>query len=290
MSQVENRRRRGSSRPGKESNPEAAMPLMEHLRELRKRLFVSAIGISVGAVVAWFFYDPLIALVRGPWDTFQDSGGARGVNVPDLVITGIATPFTLQLQVSVVAGIIATAPIWLYELWAFVTPGLRKKERRWTFVFLAFAVPLFAAGVYLAYFFLPKALQLLIGFTPERFSNLITVSEYFTFVTRMLLVFGVAFLLPVFVVLLNVVGVLTARTLKSWWRSLAFGVFIFAAIATPTGDPWTMLALATPMLILLFISFGIAWVNDRRRARRGELDDWDENLSDDEASTLDDTL
>jgi len=290
MSQVENRRKGRSSRNGRRNNPDAAMPLMEHLRELRKRLFVASIAILIGASIAWFLYEPLIAIVRRPWDNFQDSGAARGVAVPDLVITGIATPFTLQLQVSVVAGIIVSSPIWLYELWSFVTPGLKKKEKRWTFVFLGISVPLFAAGVYLAYFFLPKALALLIGFTPERFTNLITVSEYFTFVTRMLLVFGVAFLLPVFVVLLNIVGVLTASTLKSWWRGLTFGVFIFAAVATPTGDPWTMMALATPMLVLLFIAFGIAWLNDRRRRRRGELDDWGDDLSDDQASPLDEML
>jgi sec-independent protein translocase protein TatC len=262
------------------------MPLVGHLRELRNRLFVSAVAIAVGAVVAWFNYNAIIGLVRQPWDNFQDSGTARGVEIPDLVITGIATPFTLQLQVSVVAGIIVASPIWLYELWAFVTPGLKRRERWWTVAFLAAAVPLFAAGVLLAFVFLPKALQLLIGFTPERFTNLITVSEYFTFVTRMLLVFGVAFLLPVFVVMLNAVGILTARTLRGWWRGIAFGVFVFAAVATPTGDPWTMLALATPMIILLFAAFGICWLNDRRRRRKGELDDWDDDLDDDVASPL----
>jgi len=241
------------------------MPLLEHLRELRRRLVISAIAIAIGTTIAWFFYEPLINLVRRPWEEFQRSGAARGVDVPDLVITGIATPFTLQLQVTVVAGIVATSPIWLYEIWAFITPGLHKREKRWTVIFLAAAVPLFAAGVWLAYAFLPKGLQILLGFTPENFTNLITVSEYFTFVTRMLLVFGVAFLLPVFVVLLNAVGILTAERLRSWWRGITFGVFVFAAVATPTGDPWTMLALATPMLVLLFISFAIAWFNDRRR-------------------------
>lgn len=262
------------------------MPLVGHLRELRNRLFVAAIAIAVGAVIAWINYDAIIGLVRRPWDNFQDTGAARGVTVPDLVITGIATPFTLQLQVSMVAAIIVASPIWLYEMWAFVTPGLKRRERWWTVAFLAAAVPLFAAGVLLAFVFLPKALQLLIGFTPERFTNLITVSEYFTFVTRMLLVFGVAFLLPVFVVMLNAVGILTANTLRSWWRGIAFGVFIFAAVATPTGDPWTMLTLAAPMLVLLFAAFGICWLNDRRRRRKGELDDWDDDLDDDLASPL----
>jgi sec-independent protein translocase protein TatC len=262
------------------------MPLVGHLRELRNRLFVAAIAIAVGAVVAWINYDEIIALVRRPWDNFQQTGAARGVDVPDLVITGIATPFTLQFQVSMVAAIILASPVWLYELWAFITPGLKRRERWWTVAFLAAAVPLFAAGVLLAFVFLPKALQLLIGFTPERFTNLITVSEYFTFVTRMLLVFGVAFLLPVFVVMLNAVGVLTARTLRGWWRGIAFGVFVFAALATPTGDPWTMLTLATPMLLLLFAAFGICWLNDRRRRRKGLLDDWDDDLDDDRASPL----
>jgi sec-independent protein translocase protein TatC len=262
------------------------MPLVEHLRELRNRLFISAVAIAIGTGVAWWRYDEIITAVNRPWEQFQTAGAERGTAVPDLVITGIATPFTLQLQVSVVAGMILTSPVWLYEIWAFVTPGLRRKERWWTVVFMLFAVPLFAAGVALAFLFLPRALEVLIGFTPGSFSNLITVSEYFTFVTRLLLVFGVAFLLPVFVVMLNFVGILTARTLRTWWRGLTFGVFVFAALATPTGDPWTMLALATPMIILLLLAFGICWLNDRRRLRKGELDDWDEELDDDEASTL----
>jgi sec-independent protein translocase protein TatC len=263
------------------------MPLVEHLRELRNRLFISALAIAAGAAIAWWRYEDVIAWVNRPWENFQATGAARGTDVPDLVITGIATPFTLQLQVSVVAGLILTSPLWLYQIWAFVTPGLKRRERWWTIVFLLFAVPLFFAGVLLAFLFLPRALEVLIGFTPGSFSNLITVSEYFTFVTRLLLVFGVAFLLPVFVVMLNIVGILTAGTLRSWWRGLTFGVFVFAALATPTGDPWTMLALATPMIGLLLIAFGICWLNDRRRARRGELDAWDDDLDDDTASPLD---
>jgi sec-independent protein translocase protein TatC len=275
------RRRRSRRR-----NPDGSMSLVDHLRELRNRLFVAAVAITIGAVVAWIYYEPIIEFVRGPWESFQEAGAAKGVEVPDLVITGIATPFTLQLQVSVVAGIIATAPIWLYEVWAFITPGLKRRERWWTVAFLGAAVPLFAAGVLLAYVFLPKALQVLIGFTPENFTNLITVSEYFTFVTRMLLVFGVAFLLPVFVIMLNLVGILTARVLRTWWRGVVFGVFVFAAIATPTADPWTMLALATPLLVLLFLSFAFCWFNDRRRRRKGIVDEWDDDLDDDEASPL----
>jgi sec-independent protein translocase protein TatC len=270
----------------KRDNPDAAMPLVEHLRELRTRLLISAVAIAIGTAIAWSMYDRLITLVNRPWADFQAQGAQRGVEVPDLVVTGIATPFTLQLQVTVVAGIILTCPIWLYELWAFVTPGLRRRERWWTIGFLAIAVPLFLAGMLLAFVFLPKALQVLIGFTPESFGNLITVNEYFTFVTRLLLVFGVAFLLPVFVVLLNLVGILTASALRRWWRGLVFGVFVFAAVATPTGDPWTLLALAAPMLVLLAFAFGICWLNDRRRRRRGETDAWDDDLDDDEASPL----
>jgi sec-independent protein translocase protein TatC len=265
------------------------MPLVEHLRELRNRLFISALAIGIGAAFAWWRYDEIIAWVNRPWEQFQRTGAERGTEVPDLVITGIATPFTLQLQVSVVASLILTSPIWLYQIWAFVTPGLKRRERWWTIAFLLFAVPLFLAGVLLAFLFLPRALEVLIGFTPGSFSNLITVNEYFTFVTRLLLVFGVAFLLPVFVVMLNFAGILTAGTLRSWWRGLTFGVFVFAALATPTGDPWTMLALATPMIGLLLIAFGICWINDRRRMRRGDLDAWDDDLDDDTASPLDTT-
>ena len=256
-----------SGRSRRRRNPEASMPLLEHLRELRTRVVVSAIAIAVGTVVGWYFYDALIGILSQPWDTYQSSAAAQGITVPELVITGIATPFTLRLQVSAVAGLLVASPVWLVQIWRFVTPGLRTKERRWTAVFLVVAVPLLLAGVVLGYLFLPKGLSILLGFTPAGVSNLITVTEYFTFVTRMLLVFGVAFLLPVFVVLLNAVGVLTAERLRSWWRGIIFGVFVFAAVATPTGDPWTMLALATPMLVLLLVAFVVAWANDRRRAK-----------------------
>jgi sec-independent protein translocase protein TatC len=172
-------------------------------------------------------------------------------------------------------------------LWRFVTPGLHRHEKRWALGFTAVAVPLFASGVWLAYFVLPFGLEVLFGFTPDNVENIVSVDRYLSFFIRMVLVFGVGFLLPLMLVLMNFAGVLTGRKLLSWWRWMIMIVFIFAAVATPTGDPINLVLLAGPMLILLSIAIGICLLNDRRRARKrgadGNYEEWD----DDEISPLD---
>ncbi len=261
------------------------MPLADHLRELRRRLLIAGLAIVVGAVVGWILYPQIFEFIRGPFDDLQDAVAEQGLDVR-LTLTGITDPFVLQLKVAAVAGLVLASPIWIYQLWGFVTPGLLRNERRWALGFTAAAVPLFLLGVWVSYWVLPQGLSLLLGFTPEGVSNLVAVDRYLSFLLRLALVFGIAFLLPVFVVGLNAAGVLSAGTLARWWRILIFGVFVFAAVATPTGDPLTMALLAGPMLLLLAISLGIAALNDRRRARRDAADPLHQ-LSDDEASPLD---
>ena len=258
------------------------MPLLAHLRELRSRLAKAALAVVVGSIAAFVFIDELLAFVTAP---FGEVAAAQGDGeAVTLTFTDITSPFTFQIRLALYAGLVLTCPIWLYQLWAFLVPGLERRERRYTYLLVGCAVPLFLAGIALGYTILPTALSLLIGVTPEGFANLPQADRYLSFVLRLLLVFGVAFLLPVFMVLLNAIGVLPARRIRSSWRGSLFGIFVFAAVASPTGDPLSLLFLAAPMCLLYVIALGITFWLDRRR--RGDEPDYDD-LDDDEASPLD---
>jgi sec-independent protein translocase protein TatC len=250
-----------------------AMPLTDHLRELRSRLVKSGVAIAVGMVIGWVYYVQLFAWLSEPFEAVVEQAQGEGRTVT-LALTGVSDPFVLQLQVAAVAGLVLSAPVWLYQLWRFVTPGLHRNERRWALGFAAIATPLFGAGVLLAYFVLPFGLEILLGFTPQGVENIVSVDRYLSFFIRTILVFGVGFLLPLLLVLLNFAGILSGARLVSWWRWIFFGVFIFAAVATPTGDPINLLLLAGPLLVLVGIAVGICLLNDRRRRRKrtGEPD------------------
>ncbi len=259
------------------------MPLREHLVELRSRLVRSLVAVVVGMTVAWIYYDEIFAVIRAPFDTVVAAAEAEGREMT-LAFTGVADPFVMQLKVAGVAGVLLATPVWLYQLWRFVTPGLHRNERRWALGFAMVATPMFLAGAFLAYTFLPRGLEILLGFTPENIENIISVDRYLSFFLRMMLVFGLGFLLPILVVGLNFAGVLTARRLWSWWRYIVVGVVVFAAAATPTGDPFNLALLAVPMLLLMLLAGVICWANDRRRARRRPAEpQW----GDDETSPLD---
>ena len=265
---------------------QAAMPLTEHLRELRSRLVKSGIAVVVGMVVGWIAYPTIFELLSQPFEGAVEQAQKEGRDVT-LALTGVTDPFILQLQVAAIAGIVLASPVWLYQLWRFVTPGLHKHEKRWGIAFVAVAFPLFLAGTALAYFVLPFGLEILLGFTPENVENIVSVDRYLRFFIRTVIVFGVGFLTPLFIVTLNFAGILTGKRLMSWWRWIIFVVFIFAAIATPTGDPINLVLLAGPILMLVVIAVGIALLNDRRRARGGlgepDYREWD----DDQASPID---
>ncbi|MGZ4589645.1 MAG: twin-arginine translocase subunit TatC [Actinomycetes bacterium] len=265
------------------------MPLVAHLRELRKRVTRSVLAIIVGGIIAAFFYNQLFDLITGPFDSIVKEYKAKGGTVT-LNFGGIGDPFSYALKICAIAGIFIASPVWMYQLWAFVAPGLHKNEKRWGLAFVFVSVPLFCGGAALAYLFLPKGFQLLIGFNPapERVANIISLDNYLSFVLRMFLVFGIAFVLPVFLVALNLVGVVTGRALFKAWRPTILAGFVFAAVATPSGDPWTMSALAVPMLLLYAAAALLCVFLDRRR-RRAEVDGLVYNsLDDDMASPLDD--
>jgi len=268
----------------RQKNRSAAMPLSDHLRELRSRLIKSALAIAAGMVVGWIWYPEIFATLSAPFEQAVVDAQGTGRTVT-LALTGVTDPFVLQIQMSAITGLVLASPVWLYQLWRFVTPGLHRHERKWALGFAAVATPLFVAGVYLAYTVLPIGLELLLGFTPEGVENIVSVDRYLSFFIRMVIVFGVGFLLPLLFVLLNFAGILSGQRLRSWWRWIIFAVFVFAAVATPTGDPINLLLLAGPILLLMGGAMLIAHVNDRRRAKRRPLE-WSEDLSDDEASPL----
>jgi sec-independent protein translocase protein TatC len=281
-------RLRPSRKPKKRTaDPQGHMPLIDHLRELRKRLFRASLAIVVAGLISAIFYSELFKVVTAPFDTISEQYKDQGGNVT-LNFGGIGDPFSYALKICAMAGIFLSSPVWLYQLWAFVAPGLHKNERRWGIAFVVVSVPLFLGGAVLAYIFLPKSFSLLIGFNPDpkHVANIISLDGYLTFVLRMFLVFGLAFVMPVFLVALNLVGVVSGRALFRAWRPAILGAFVFAAIATPSGDPWTMSALAIPMILLFAAAAGICLVVDKRRQQHG-IDGVDySGLSDDEASPL----
>jgi len=263
---------------------EGRMTLVEHLRELRKRLFVCILATLPGAVAGWIFYDQVAEFLVGPFCEVRRTATGQ---CQSLSAVGLLAPFNIQLTVSVSTGLFIAAPVWLYQIWAFVTPGLYRNERRWTLGFLFTSIPLFFAGAALCYWILPKAVGILLSFTPRDVQNIVSLSEYLTIVLRLVIVFGLAFELPVFVVILNLAGLLPAHAIRRAWRWIVLGIMVFAAAATPTGDPFTMFALAGPLFALVLVSYGIAALNDRRRRGRSGEPDYDA-LADDAVSPLDD--
>ncbi|KGM09852.1 twin-arginine translocase subunit TatC [Cellulomonas bogoriensis] len=238
------------------------MPLRDHLRELRRRVVLAAAGLVVGAVAGWFVFDHLYAAVQAPVVAF----GRTHDQLVALNFDGIAAPLDMRIKMSLFVGVIVSSPWWIYQLWAFVTPGLTRRERWYTVGFVAAAVPLFLTGAGLAWWVLPQAVAILAGFTPAESVNLIGAQGYVSFVMRMVLAFGLAFLLPVLMVGMNVAGVVRGRTWLVGWRWAVMIAFVFAAMATPTGDAITMFALAIPICLLYFSAVGICLLVDRRRA------------------------
>jgi sec-independent protein translocase protein TatC len=277
MSAVRSRRR--------QYGPEARMPLLDHLLELRNRLAWSAVAIVTGTIIMWFFFNPVWNFLKHPYCDLPQTHRFSPNNECALFVTGIFEGFYIRLKVSLILGIFVSSPIWLYQLWAFVVPALRQRERKWTLSFLACAVPLFAAGGALAYYTLSKGLAFFLGVNAHDVFAIITVSSYLGFAMMMLLVFGLSFEFPLVVVLLNFMGVLPYRRLRSWWRGMVLGIFVFAAVATPSQDPFTMSALAVPMCALFWVAVGIAYLHDKRKARR-EAESPYAGLSDDDASPL----
>ena len=264
------------------------MPLMDHIRELRNRLvkicLALVIGTAIGLIPAVF--NRVWNIVQHPFCSATINGHTGCKVIGDqLILQGVFDPFMLRVQIAFFFGLIVTSPIWLYQLWAFVAPGLYRREKRWTYVFVGTAAPLFAAGAALAYYAMSRGLRYLLGLAPGHVLVLPSVSTYLSYFTAMLLGFGLAFELPLLLLMLNMVGILSHAFFRRWRRMMIFAVFVFAGIASPSPDPVTMLLLAVPCLVLVEISEFIIWLNDRRRAARPSMY---EGLADDEVAPLDD--
>ena len=240
------------------------MSLGSHLKELRVRLSWSAGFLVVGTVIGWYLFEPVFKLLQAP---LLEVTKARGIEA--VVNFGtVVSAFDLRIQVSIFLGVIITSPFWLYNLWAFVSPGLKTRERRFTLGFLFSSVPLFLAGAYIAWSSLPSFVIVLIGFTPEGSSNVINASDYILFAIRIVLVFGLAFVMPVLLVLMNFANLVSGKAILKGWRVAVLVIALVSALATPTADPMSMFLLMGPLAALYFIAVGIAVMNDKRRARR----------------------
>lgn len=270
------------------------MPLADHLRELRNRLAKAMLAIVLVTVVAAFFYNDIINFLTKPildsvgcGKTFEEIAGQLNSGdatnkCASITINGLLAPFTLALQVSLMAGVVFASPVWLYQLWAFIAPGLHNHERKYAYAFVGLGAPLFLGGGYFAYAVLPTTAKVLIDFTPGGVSNLLPLDDLLQLVTRMVVVFGLSFELPLLLVFLNLTGMVTGKRMLGWWRAMIIGITVFAAVATPSTDPISMLALAGPIWILYFGATAFSLLNDRRRRRRDAL-----GPADDEASELD---
>ena len=244
------------------------MPLLDHLREVRKRIMRSTFAILLFAILGWYFYNDIIVQLASPVCDLREAQRTGNEYCGSLYISGVLGPLNLQIKVALLAGIISSAPLWLYQLWAFIAPGLHRKEKRNSIFFIIAASPFFAAGAFLGYSILPAAVRVLFGFTPDALNNLIKFDDYLDFVLRIILLFGLAFELPVFLISLNLIGFLSGKTILKPWRIWVFSIVLFTAAFTPTADPLTMAFLAVPLIALYFASGLFALLNDKRRDKK----------------------
>lgn len=266
---AEKKRRLAWLRPPPAS-PDGVMSLADHLRELRYRVIVSVVAIIVASLLAAIWYDALYQVMLRPYLLAVEMLAQSNPNLdPTTVITGVTTPLFLAIQVCVVAGLVVSSPFWLYQVWAFIVPALLAKEKRYAIGFLSAAIPLFLLGVLIGYYIMPQGISVLLSFTPGSVPvmNLIDVRDFLQLTLQLMVVFGIGFLIPVVVVGLNLVGVVSAQRLGKIRMYVIFGIFVFGAAATPSTDPFSMLALAIPMSLLFLAAEVVCRVHDRRKAK-----------------------
>lgn len=250
------------------ANRDGRMPLVEHLRELRTRLGRGLLAITVGIVAAFFFWEPILEFLRSPYCR----SSAAGAKDCQLYAFGPLEAFAIRLKVSSIAGVVLTSPVWLYQLGAFITPALHRKEKRYAAAFLVSGTLLFAVGCFFAYITLDKGLEFLLSVGGDGVITLPSLRSYLNFVTLTLLAFGIAFLFPVVLVFLNVAGVLPSDKMRRWRRGMIVGIAFAAAVLTPSTDPYTFSFMAVPLYGLYEVCIVIARVRERALRRRHALD------------------
>ena len=249
------------ARPGDPAD-RGRMPLAGHLIEARKRLFRASLGIALGVLVGYLAADSVLEIIRGPIVALAESRNAT------LNYDSVSGAFELKMKIALYAGVVLASPVWLYQLFAFFVPGLTRRERRYTLGFFFSAVPLFLAGCGAGFALFPHIVTLMASFAATEDSTILQASYYFDFVLKLVLAVGVAFVLPVFVVLLNFIGVLPGVSIVRSWRVVLVAIVLFCAIATPAADVVSMFLLAVPMTLLFAAAAGVALLHDRRVARR----------------------
>lgn len=243
------------------------MSLGAHLVELRKRLIIAAIALVVGMVIAFLVTDPIIHFITEPIRHIADE---RGESIVALTFSSVTAPFDLRMRIAFSIGLFLSAPVWLWQIWAFIMPGLTKKETLYTVSFVGAAIPLFFAGCYVGTLVVPHVIELMAGFTPEGGNNLYEASAFYDFVFKLMIVVGVSFVLPVFLVALNVAGIMTGRDILKGWRVAILVSCVFGALATPAADLVSMFMLAGILVVLYFAAALVSMIFDRRKRKRDE--------------------
>ena len=252
------------------ATPDGVMSLADHLRELRYRLMVAAFAIVAVSGLSAIWYNELYLVLMRPYLVAVDMLKQSNPNLTSsTVISGVSTPFILALQVCMVAGLVLSSPVWLYQLWAFIVPALMAKEKKYALGFLSAAIPLFLFGVLVGYYILPQGISVMLSFTPSSIpiTNLLEVDAFLKLTLQLMVIFGLGFLMPVVVVGVNLIGLVSAKQLAKARTYVIFGTFVFGAAATPSTDPFSMLALAVPMTLLYLLAEVVCRFNDRRKAR-----------------------
>jgi sec-independent protein translocase protein TatC len=267
----------------------ATMSLVAHLTELRNRIGKALLALLVATAISFWWYEHGLGdFIRAPYCGLDedlryggdDSGGCG------LLILDVFGGVFIRLKVAFLAGAVLSAPFWLYQLWAFITPGLKRNEKRYGIAFVAVSSLLFALGAFLAYISLAKGLELLLTLAGDGVVIALTAQDYIGFVLSLLIAFGVSFEVPLIAIALNLVGVLSHEVLSRSRRWIFFLTIVFAAFVTPTQDPFTMLLMAGPMIVLFELAIQVARVVDKRRAKRAAVESF-HGIGDDEASPLD---
>ncbi|MDQ1123245.1 twin-arginine translocase subunit TatC [Microbacterium trichothecenolyticum] len=238
------------------------MPLLSHLAELRRRVAVSAGAIVLAGIAGFALSDAVIAAAAAPLAHVQ------GPSLTGLNFTRLGEAFDLRFKIAMTLGIVFSAPVWIYQVWAFLVPGLTSRERRIGIIFVSTAVPLFLGGACFGWIVVPQIVALLAGFAPAGSTTMLTASQYFDFLMKLMIGVGVAFVSPLGIVALNAVGVLSAASIIRGWRIALVVIIIFSATVTPPSDMMSMALIALPLCLLYIASAAWAWAHDRRAARR----------------------
>ncbi len=265
MTLAERPRSAGKGSRKRRRDPEGRMSLRDHLRELRRRLLIAAAGIVLGAVAGFFLYEWLVAALQQPVVEHSNNDDGR---LTALAFNAVGQPLDLMIRLSLFVGVVISSPVWLYQIWAFIMPGLEKREKRYAIAFIAVSVPLFLSGIWTAYTLLPRAIQFFFSLNPEGTSNIIAPDVYFTFVLHLFLACGIAMVIPVILVGLNLMGLVTGKQVLNSWRGVVMLIAVMSALAAPGGEAISMFFIMIPLTLLFAIAIGLCLLHDKRQEKR----------------------